>query len=338
VTIRIDRDNFIGSLEMAVKRRNQAASLGIDLARGGVRRLFFVGCGAPNKVMAVSKYWIEHVAQELEVRLYYPAEFIRLNPPALDDGTLVILGSDSGATPETVEVAEFLSQRLCITVGITQATDSPLAQAVDHPLPYGKSRQGYYARYIAQQALVGGLLKELEGWALHDDVMQALGALPGALADAMEANEARAAEEARAYKDDRVLYLVGAGPCFSTAYVSAVCMLMEMQWMHSHPIEAAEFFHGPFEIVDETTPLILLVGEDPSRPVAERVVRFCKRYTERLMIYDSADFEMKGISKEARPLVAPFVVQAALDRLVEHLAVWHDHPLTTRRYMGKVAY
>ncbi len=58
---------------------------------------------------------------------------------------------------------------------------------------------------------------------------------------------------------------------FTTAYVLGVCVLMEMQWMHVSRFIAAEFFHGPFEIVDETVPLILLVGEDPSRPEAERV-------------------------------------------------------------------
>src|SRR4030095_6047527 len=115
---------------------------------------------------------------------------------------------------------------------------------------------------------------------------------PGAKTAA--ANDRRAAEEARLYKDDRILYHVASGPMFTTAYVFGVCILMEMQWMHSMPLEAAEFFHGPFEIVDQTTPLVLLLGEDPSRPLMERVDRFCKKYTERLVTYDSRDFAMPG--------------------------------------------
>jgi fructoselysine 6-phosphate deglycase len=192
--------------------------------------------------------------------------------------------------------------------------------------------------YMLLQALVSAFFKEVDQWELHDRIMTSLDALPEVLADAIEANEARAKEDARIYKDDRIMYIVGAGPMFSSAYVIGVCVLMEMQWMHAHPLLAAEFFHGPFEVVDETTPLILLVGEDPSRPEAERVVRFCKKYTERLMIYDSADFEMKGIDEEVRPIVAPFVLDAALSRMAEHLAVWHNHPLSTRRYMWKTEY
>jgi len=333
-----DRDEFISSFEAAVEQKDKAASLGVELARGNVKRLFLVGCGAPNRAMSVVKYWIERVAKELEVQLCFPAELVNQDPPKLDKETLVILGSHSGTTPETVRAAEFLRDKPCTTVGITQRADAPLAKAVDHFLLYGESQHGYFAMYIVLQALVGSILKELEGWMLHDEVMPSLNALPTALADAIEVSEDRAIEESRIYKDDRILYLVGSGPCHSTAYVFGVCVLMEMQWMHCHPIEAAEFFHGPFEIVDETMPLILLLGEDPSRPEAERVVRFCKKYTERLMIYDSADFEMPGISKEVRPLVAPFVLQAALDHLAQHLAVWHNHPLSTRRYMWKTEY
>ena len=125
---------------------------------------------------------------------------------------------------------------------------------------------------------------------------------------------------------------------FCTAYVFGVCVLMEMQWMHTYPAEAAEWFHGPFEIVDQNTPILLLLGEDDSRPIAERALRFCKKYTERLLIYDSKDYDMKGISQNVRAIFAPFVLQAALDRLAEHLAVWHNHPLITRRYMWKTEY
>lgn len=333
-----DRGAFIGSLEEAVNQKGRAINLGTELARGDIKRVFFVACGAPNRQMATVKYWAERVAKHLEFRLYFPAEFINQDPATLDSQTLVILGSHSGTTPEVVQAAQFLQGKGTITVGITQKEDSPLAQAVDHALLYGESKSGYYASYILCQAFVGAILKERENWTLQDQLSSSLDALPAVLTDTIEASEARATEAARIYKDDRNIYLVGSGPCFSTAYVFGVCVLMEMQWIHGYPIEAAEFFHGPFEIVDQTTPLILLLGEDPSRPEAERVVRFCKKYTERLLIYDSTDYEMRGIAKDVRPIVAPFVLEAALSRIAEHLAVWHNHPLSTRRYMWKTEY
>jgi fructoselysine 6-phosphate deglycase len=187
-------------------------------------------------------------------------------------------------------------------------------------------------------AFVGGFLKTFANWGDQETLMTSLAALPEASTDASEAAESRAIAEAKEYQDDRVLYISGSGPCFSTAYVYGICILLEMQWLHCQTVEAAEFFHGPFEIMDETTPWILLLGEDPSRPIAERVVEFAQRYTRRLMIYDSKDYAMPGVAPEMRGLVAPLVLLAALERMSAHLAVVHDHPLETRRYMGKVEY
>ena len=56
------------------------------------------------------------------------------------------------------------------------------------------------------------------------------------------------------------------------------------------------------------------------------------------MIYDSKDFAMPGIAEEIRPMVAPMILESALSRFPEHLAVWHNHPLSTRRYMWKMEY
>ena len=333
-----DRKKFINDLQQALEVKEKTALLGAKLVQEGIERVYFVGCGAPNRAMSIVQYELERLARTLDIRRYYPAELVTQTPPTIDNKTLVVLGSHSGTTRETVEAAEFLRELPCTTIGISQTDNSPLARMVDHPLLYGESDQGYFAMYMLLQALAAAILNKREGWVLYEKVIASLDALPSALADAAEANEVRATEEARIYKDDRILYLVGSGPSFATAYVFGVCVLMEMQWMHTYPVEAAEFFHGPFEVVDHTTPLILLVAEDPSRPLAERVVRFCKRYTERLMIYDSRDFAMEGIAPEVRPLVAPLILQAALRRIAEHLAVWHNQPLSTRRYMWQTEY
>jgi len=68
------------------------------------------------------------------------------------------------------------------------------------------------------------------------------------------------------------------------------------------------------------------------------VLEFTKQYSQNTVVYDSKEFPMSGIAPEIRPLVAPMVVDAALTNLVETLAALRGHPMTTRRYMGKVVY
>jgi fructoselysine 6-phosphate deglycase len=168
--------------------------------------------------------------------------------------------------------------------------------------------------------------------------MGSLPNLPSALADAKEANLAKAKAQAKILANESLLYVLGAGPMYTTAYVFAACFLMEMQWMHAHALSAADFFHGPFEVVDNSIPLLVLIGEDASRGEGERLKRFAAQYAGKALIYDSRDFEMKGIHADVRPIVAPFILDSALTGLVEELAVLRNHPLTTRRYMGKVDY
>jgi fructoselysine 6-phosphate deglycase len=333
----VNKEAIVDGLQTSAKTTLEAAALGGTLA-AEVDRIYLVGCGAPNRVMLGLQYWIEHYSPSLEVRRYFPADLLAQNPARLDGRTLVVFGSKSGTTPETVAAAEFLKNRPCRTVAVTQTAELPLAKAVSEPLLMGETEQAHNGMFMILQALVGGLLAERDHWPLQDKLMASLAALPQVLADTAAGNDRRAAEEARLYKDDRVLYHVASGPGFAAAYVFGVCVLMEMQWMHSYPIEAAEFFHGPFEIVDQNTALILMLGEDPSRPLMERVTRFCKKYTERLMIYDSQDFAMTGIDPGIRPIVAPYVLEAALRRIAQRLAVWHNHPLSTRRYMWKTEY
>ncbi|MFI4994269.1 MAG: SIS domain-containing protein [Hyphomicrobiales bacterium] len=332
----IDAQATLQSYEQALSEMDRASALGQKIA-GDIKRVYLVGCGGPNRSMLTVEYWIEHYSRSLEVRRYFPAEFMTLDPKRLDAETLVILGSKSGTTPETTQAAEFLRGRKCQVVAITEKAEAPLAQAVKAPLLMGASSGGA-SLFMILQALVGGLMAAKDGWELFDPLMSSLHALPQVMVDAALANDKRSAEDARLLKDDRILYHVAAGPTFATAYVWGVCVLMEMQWMHSVALEAAEFFHGPFEIVDQNTPLVLIKGEDPSRPLMDRVERFCKKYTERLFIYDSKDYEMKGVDPRIRPIVAANVLQAPLRRISERLAVWHNHPLTTRRYMWKTAY
>jgi len=332
----VDKPAILKSYATTLAALDSVAALGRTLA-GKIDRIHLVGCGGPNRAMLPIEYWIEHYSGTLEVRRYFPAEFVTLAPRRLDARTLVILGSKSGTTPETVDAARFARARPCHVIAITEKSDAALAQAVEGPLLMGAGSGGG-SMLMLLLALVGGLMAEREHWELFAPLMSSLRALPQVLAEVSAASDKRSAEDARQLKDDRILYHIAAGPMFATAYVWGVCVLMEMQWMHSVPLEAAEFFHGPFEIVDNTTPIVLMKGEDPSRPLMDRVERFCKKYTERLFIYDSADYEMPGIDPAIRAIVAPQVVQSALRRISDRLAVWHNHPLSTRRYMWKTEY
>jgi fructoselysine 6-phosphate deglycase len=332
-----DPEVMVAELAPSLAALEGAMAFGRDVA-ARVDRVYFIACGSPNRAMRGIQYWIEHYSRNLEVRRYFPAEFVAQAPRRLDSRTLVILGSKSGTTPETVAAAEFLRDKPCITAGVTQSDSAPLARAVQHRFLIGETPESFLGMAMIVQSLVGGLLAARDGWPHAEALHASLMALPRVIADTGVAHVDRGARDALALRGDKTIYLLASGPCFTNAYVFGVCILMEMLWLHAYPVDAAEFFHGPFEILQPDTPLVLILGEDPSRPLMERVVRFSEKHSRRLFIYDSRAMKMPGIAPEVRPMLAPYALQTALKRVSANLSVLHDKPLGTRRYMWKGEY
>lgn len=332
------REKYITGLRSSLEISQQAAEFGRELIRNGVKRVFFVACGAPNNEMASIKYWMDIYSKTIESHLYYPAEFICQSPAMLDQNSVVILMSHSGKTPEIVEVAKFIKSFRCKVVSITMAVDSPLARETEYHFCYGQSKASFEAKFIILVAMISAMLQENGDWDLHEDMMIGLQAFPDQLADAEEQSAEINRDYAERFKNEEFYMVLGSGPCYATAYSFGICTMMESLWLKIFVGEAAEFFHGPFEIIDETIPVIVYLGEDPSRPIGERVVKFLKNKTEKLMIYDAKDFDMHNIPDSVRAILAPYIIGAASNSFVDNLAILRDHPLSTRRYMGKMDY
>lgn len=76
-----------------------------------------------------------------------------------------------------------------------------------------------------------------------------------------------------------------------------MCYWEEQSWLRSKSIHAAEFLHGTLEIVDETTPVTLFIGEDDQRPLAERVAKLLPKICANYTIIDLKAYELPGISE-----------------------------------------
>jgi fructoselysine-6-P-deglycase FrlB-like protein len=301
--------------------------------------MFFIACGAPNRVMDSIRYWVEREATGVETHLYYPAEFILQAPRRVDEKSMVVLISHSGKTPEVIQAARFLKEKYpCRVVSITSNADSPLAFECPVTLVHGQTPVGFEAKFMLLMALVSGWMQQHGEWDWHPQIMEGLRVLPAAMAEAEQQEKEKNKHFAQDYQREEFFMITGSGPAYPVAYSLGVCIMMEALWVKMFEGSAAEFFHGPFEIVNSSVPVILFKGEDPSRPVAERVERFCRQYTEKLLVYDSKDYPMIGVPEVVRPVFAPYILGAASVQLAEFLAELKDQPLTTRRYMGKVPY
>jgi fructoselysine 6-phosphate deglycase len=290
--------------------------------------------------MYPNKYILDREAKNITSDVYSSNEFIHRNPRKLGENSLVVLCSMSGTTPETVKAAEFARQKGALTVGFTNEPTSPLAQESEFVVKYewGAESIAFNTNLGLLYQLTLGVLNVLEGNDKFDKMVNSLANTQAAFERAGAQFADRAAQFGQDYKDEKVIYTMASGANYGIAYSYTTCILLEMQWIHSNAIHSGEYFHGPFEIIDEDVPFMILLGIDETRPLDERALDFSKRYGKKLIVLDAKELDLTGIDEELQGYIAPLVLNYVLRRYAEQLADARNHPLSKRRYMWKVEY
>ena len=133
-------------------------------------------------------------------------------------------------------------------------------------------------------------------------------------------------------------YLIGAGNLWGYAYCYAMCVLEECQWIRTKAVNSGEFFQGTLELIEKGVNVLAFQGEDESRPLTDRAVRFLERVTDKLTVIDTRDYALEGISPEFRGILSPMVMYQLCERMSKHLEEVRKHPLELRRYYRRLSY
>jgi fructoselysine 6-phosphate deglycase len=328
------------AIERALDKRPDVEAFAADVVKRGLRNVFLVGSGGGLLTHEGLQYLLETRSMKLPTAAISANEFIYRSPASLGEGSLVVLASNTGTTPEVVEAARFAKGRGATVASVTKHADSPLAKASDVAWTYEADSQfadpkQFLLTFLGLALLRGTGELGADEQAAH---VRTLEALPDAILDAVREGESLNRSIAEGCKDAPVIYVLGAGPNHGTAYCLAMCYLQEMQWRHAASFDSAEFLHGAMEVVVEDTAVIQYLGEEQTRPIDDRAKRFLEKYTKRAFFVDSKDFELPGIEPGERPFASHFVLDALMSRLSQHFEAVSGHDLKNRRYMFKVEY
>jgi fructoselysine-6-phosphate deglycase len=336
--IAFDRNRYLKIQNGAVALAERIHEIVGRSLESGTRNLFFSGSGGAAILM-------EPAARLLQRQSAFPvffetaAEIVAGGNCHLGEHSLVVIPSLSGTTRESVALLEMCKVKAAKVLVLTGHADTPLATGADHVLVNfaedDTSCESFYLQSLLIALSVMAHRGEYARRAAHVAEMQALPALLAAVKDQFDA---RAAAYAAQIETEPYHLMTAAGNCWAEAWYFGMCILEEMQWIRTRPVNAADFFHGPLELVEKGVSVMLFKGEDAFRPLADRVERFAAQYTDKLFVLDTAGFDLPGISPELRGLVAPAVLSSALERLSQYLALRRGHPLTVRRYYKRVSY
>ena len=307
--------------------------------RKTIRRFYFVACGGSQASMMPIQYMFDRETS-IPSAIYTSNEFVKATPKVLDDTCVVLTISHSGNTPETVRAAELAKEKGAVSISLTNLVDSPLWKACEYPIHYehGPEADPNDLSKVILYTLAFDMLNVVEPsekWVKGAESLNNL-------AEVTERIKAKYADFGsqwgKDYKRETVIYTMGSGANYGEMYSLAICLFMEMQWIHSNCIHSGEYFHGPFECTDEDHLYILLMGTGAARVMDERALTFLEKYAKKYEVIDAKELGIDAIDESVNEYFCPMLFYAMSVAYRTGLQDKRRHPLDMRRYMGVVEY
>ncbi len=246
--------------------REGAVHLGglVDCTRELTRakRIILTACGTAWHAALVGEYLFEELVR-IPTETEYASEF-RYRNPIVDDGTVVIVVSQSGETTDTIAALTEAKQRGATTLGVVNVVGSTLARETDagvylHVGPeIGVASTKAFTGQVTVLALMAcylGRRKHMSPTAATHFIT-ALSKIPDQMSRILKhADDAKAVAQ-RYYERDNWLYL-GRGYNYPVALEGAL-KLKEISYIHAEGLPAAEMKHGPIALITEGMPVVII--------------------------------------------------------------------------------
>ncbi len=300
-----------------------------------VKNLFLIGCGGTYSLMMPWKYYAD-AHTDFPVYAEIGPELILQNHKQLGKDSVCIFCSASGDTRDIVKTMEYCREKKAYIISFLTRKDCPMAQLSNDVFLCDEDNDFTLffcgiANVLLRMMFLRGEFEKYERFA---DQMYNIG---------------EALDRARAQTNSRCIYhaarnwnapwhfVIGSGATWGEAYSYAMCIMEEMQWMHTKSVNAAEFFHGAIELAEKDIPAILLMGEDPSRPLTQRVYDFLKPLSNEILLLDTKEVELP-VDDEFRAILSPTVAASMTKPLSKAFEVESNHSLSIRRYYRQMNY
>ena len=298
----------------------------------GFSNVFYIGIGGTVLYAGQMMHIMKQLGSKLPLYVENAADFTIVSHPLFSKDSLVVIESASGDTKEVVQAVEKIHEVGAKVLAFVEKAGTPLAEKADYLVQAAQGGMIYWYTVTLR------LMKNRGEFDQYDQFFAELKNFPENWISIAKAADEAAHEYAEMYCDEALTYLVGSGNLEDFATLYGMCIMEEMQWMPTRPISASNFFHGTLEVIERDIPVILIKGEDMARPLMERVEKFVHTICDNVIVFDTKDYALKGMSDEFRGLLSPLVISAAFSRVSVHLENERKHPLEIRRYYRALEY
>lgn len=298
----------------------------------GYDNIFLFGIGGTLLYAGQIMHTAKQLGCSLPLYLENATDFLYEGNKKFTKNSVVVIASLSGNTIEVEAAIDKAHEVGARVIGYVEVPESPLAKKVDHLVTTVGGE--YYWWYT----VVLRFMKNAGEFDAYDKLTSQMKNLPDAVVQIYKDADEEMKNYAEKYCDEPITYLVGSGNLEDWAVCYGMCIMEEMQWMRTRPISAANFFHGTLEVIERDIPVILIKGEDKTRPEMDRVEKFVNRVSAKVTVFDTKKFALPGIDEEFRGVLSPIVMRSAFMRLNVHLEHCRRHPIDIRRYYKALKY
>ena len=173
--------------------------------------------------------------------------------------TLNLSISQSGKSPDIVEMTRSARRNGSLTIAVTNDINSPLAATCEHPLNIQAGEEkSVAATKTCVTSIVTGLLL-LAYWKKDTALLSALKQIPEQADLAIGCNWQPLHE--KLLDNPSSLFVLGRGPSWAIANEAAL-KFKETCQIHAESYSSAEVMHGPVSIVRKGFPLLVLAARD----------------------------------------------------------------------------
>ena len=266
----------------------------------------------------------------LPLALATPSLFTYYNRPPKLKNALVVGISQSGASPDIVAVLEEGKRQGCLTLSITNESNSPLAKASDFVLDIQAGKEKAVAAtktYTTELMTIAMLSAALSG---KEKYWGELGKAAGWMKSVLKQDDF-IAEAVQRYRYIDQAVVLGRGFNYATAFEWAL-KLKELTYIIAEPYSSADFAHGPIALVESGYPVFAVAPKGKVfNSMLEMLQRLKKEISAELVVISN---DKQALSLSQVPLPIPADVPEWLSPLVTILPaqLFAYHLTQSKRY------
>ncbi|MGY1635125.1 glutamine--fructose-6-phosphate transaminase (isomerizing) [Geodermatophilus sp. SYSU D00742] len=316
-----------------------------------IDKVFVVSCGTSYHAGLIAKYAIEHWTR-IPVEVEVASEF-RYRDPVLDRSTLVVVISQSGETMDTLMALRHARDQKARTLAICNVNGSTIPRESDavlytHAGPEiaVASTKSFLAQIVACY-LVGLFLAQVRGVKFADEVASIVADLrrmPEAVTEVLGRMEP-VRELGRSLADADTILFLGRHVAFPVALEGAL-KLKELAYIHAEGFAAGELKHGPIALIDEGTPVVVVVPSPRAREsvhgkVVSNIQEVRARGARTIVIAEEGDEDVVPYADHiirvprTPTLMAPIVTTVPLQVLACEIADTRGYDVDQPRNLAK---